>query len=31
MVINQRKLALIEKMEREAYEDARKSGDVEVY
>lgn len=31
MIINQRKLALVEKMEREAYEDARKSGDVEVY
>ena len=31
MVINQRKLALVEKMEREAYEDARKNGDVEVY
>ena len=31
MVINQRKLALIDKMEQEAYEDARKSGDVEVY
>lgn len=31
MIINQRKLALVERMEREAYEDARKNGDVEVY
>ena len=31
MIINQRKLALVEKMQQEAYDDARKSGDVEVY
>ncbi|MBP6335775.1 MAG: hypothetical protein KA444_09915 [Bacteroidia bacterium] len=31
LIINQRKLALVEKMEREAYEDAKKGGDVEVY
>jgi len=31
MVINERKLKLIEKMEQEAYDDARKGGDVEVY
>lgn len=31
MVINERKLALVEKMERQAYEAARKNGDVEVY
>lgn len=31
MIINKRKLALIEQMEKQAYEDARKSNDVEVY
>ncbi len=31
LIINQRKLELIDKMEREAYEDARQGGDVEVY
>ena len=31
LIINQRKLKLIEQMEQKAYEDARKSGDVEVY
>ncbi|TAH41477.1 MAG: hypothetical protein EYC69_07510 [Bacteroidetes bacterium] len=31
MVINERKLKLIERMEQEAYDDARKGGDVEVY
>lgn len=31
MIINQRKLGLIEKMEQEAYEDARSTGEAEVY
>ena len=31
LIINQRKLKLIEQMEQTAYEDARKTGDVEVY
>lgn len=31
LIINQRKLKLIEQMEQKAYEEARKSGDVEVY
>ncbi|HRH66407.1 MAG TPA: hypothetical protein PLU53_08925 [Bacteroidia bacterium] len=31
LIINQRKLKLIEQLEQKAYEDARKSGDVEVY
>lgn len=31
MIINQRKLQLIEEMERQAYEDARKSGEAEVF
>lgn len=31
MIINQRKLQLIDEMERQAYEDARKSGEAEVF
>jgi hypothetical protein len=31
MIVNERKLKLIEDMEHQAYEDARKSGDVEIY
>ncbi len=31
MIINERKLKLIEEMEHQTYEDARKSGDVEIY
>ncbi len=30
MIINQRKLKLIEEMERQAYEDARKNGEFEI-
>jgi hypothetical protein len=31
LIVNQRKLRLIEEMERQAYEDARKKGEAEVF